>query len=97
MRTVSLGDFGIRKALPKAEAASVAIKNGWLAYTDDGKWHVNCMAISDTWAMAVLQRYTPTNTYNFSYGQQTCTDVATQLINPAWTAAAASASASAKP
>ena len=50
--------------------------------------------VTDTWAMAVLQRYTPTNTYNFSYGQHTCKDVATQLINPDFVAAAASASAS---
>jgi hypothetical protein len=93
MRTVAEGDFGIRAALPKAAAAQVAIKNGWLAYTDDGLWHVNCMAVSDTWAMAVLQRYTPTSTYNFTYGQNTCKAVATQLINPDYVAAAASSPA----
>jgi hypothetical protein len=94
MRTVNLGDFGIRKALPAAAAAQVAIKNGWLDYDDDHMWHVNCMAVTDTWAMAVLQRYAPTPTYNFTYGQTTCTNVATQLINPAFTAAQASSAAS---
>lgn len=86
MRTVRVGDFGIRKALPAAEAATVSIKNGWLHYDDDNNWHINCMAVSDTWAMAVLQRYPGHGQYNtdFVHGQDVCKQVATQLINPAW-------------
>lgn len=84
MRNVRLGDFGIRKALPAAEAAKVSIKNGWLFYEDDHNWHINCMAVSETWAMAVLQRYPGHGKYtsDFLYGQRVCQDVATQLINP---------------
>jgi hypothetical protein len=86
MRTVRVGDFGIRKALPAAEAATVSIKNGWLFYDDDNNWHVNCMAVSDTWAMAVLQRYPGHGTYaaDFKHGQDVCQQVATQLMNPTY-------------
>jgi hypothetical protein len=86
MATVREGDWGIRKALPAAEAAKVSIKNGWLNYTDDQMWHINCMAVTDTWAMAVLQRYPGTGQYNtdFLHGQQICQETATQLLNPAY-------------
>jgi len=89
MRTVRVGDFGIRKALPAAAAAKVAIKNGWLLYDDDHNWHINCMAVTDTWAMAVLQRFPGKGAYDteFAHGQQVCKDVATQLLNPAYTPA----------
>ena len=86
MATVREGDWGIRKALPADEAATVSIKNGWLNYTDDKMWHINCMAVSGTWAMAVLQRYPGTGKYNtdFLHGQQICQQTATQLLNPAY-------------
>jgi hypothetical protein len=86
MRTVRIGDWGIRKALPPAEAAAVSIKNGWLFYDDDRNWHINCLAVSDTWAMAVLQRYPGHGRYDsdFAHGIAVCKDVATQLLNPAW-------------
>jgi hypothetical protein len=82
------GDFGIRKALPAAEAAQVSIKNGWLKYTDDSKWHINCLAVADTWALVVLQRYPGTGQWNtdYQYGRETCRQVATQLLNPAYAA-----------
>jgi hypothetical protein len=84
MRTVRVGDFGIRKALPAAEAATVSIKNGWLLYDDDKSWHVNCMAVADSWALAVLQRYPGTGPWasDFKQGQDVCKQVATQLMNP---------------
>jgi hypothetical protein len=84
MRTVRLGDFGIRNALPAAEAATVSIKNGWLRYDDDKSWHVNCMAVADSWAMAVLQRYPGHGQWarDFKQGQDVCQEVATQLLNP---------------
>lgn len=80
------GDFGIRKALPDAEAAQVSIKNGWLRYTDDSEWHINCMAVTDDWALVVLQRYAGTGQWNtdYQYGRDTCRQVATQLLNPAY-------------
>jgi hypothetical protein len=84
MRTVRLGDFGIRNALPAAEAATVSIKNGWLHYDDDNNWHVNCMAVADSWAMAVLQRYPGHGQWasDFKQGRDVCKEVATQLLNP---------------
>ncbi len=84
MRRIRIGDFGIRKALPTDEAAKVSIKNGWLYYNDDRNWHINCMALSDTWAMSVLQRYRGHGTWSsdFAYGQNVCREVAKQLINP---------------
>jgi hypothetical protein len=80
------GDFGIRKALPNTEAAQVSIKNGWLRYTDDSKWHINCMAVTDTYALVILQRYTGTGQWNTDdqYGRDMCRQIATQLLNPAY-------------
>jgi hypothetical protein len=51
------GDFGIRKAFPAAQQPSIAIKNGWVLRDEDGIWHTGSLAISDTWVMAVMQRY----------------------------------------
>jgi hypothetical protein len=82
------GDFGIRKALPADEAAQVSIKNGWLFYDDDKNWHINCMAIGDTWALAVLQRYPGHGKWNSDYtrGRNVCRDVAAELLNPDYVA-----------
>ncbi|HLT11948.1 MAG TPA: hypothetical protein VK028_14285 [Micromonosporaceae bacterium] len=86
MRAIRIGDWGIREALPEPVARTVSIKNGWLRYDDDGLWHINCLAVADTWAMSVLQRYRGTGNWNqdFLYGQRVCRDVALQLINPAY-------------
>jgi hypothetical protein len=64
---------------------TVAIKNGWLARSDDhGNWHVSCLAIGDTWVVAVLQRYPPTSTWDadFAHTQQVALDTARLLLNP---------------
>jgi len=85
MRTVREGDWGIRDALHPADAAQVAIKNGWLDYDDDGNWHVNCMAVAGDWAMSVLQRYPIDGPHlDESFGAQNCEAVATQLLNPSY-------------
>jgi hypothetical protein len=86
MRGVRIGGWGIREGVPPTETAGVAIKNGWLRYDDDGLWHINCLAVADTWAMSVLQRYRGTGNWNrdFLAGQQICRDVAVQLTNPAY-------------
>jgi hypothetical protein len=78
------GDFGIRKALPAAEAAEVAVKNGWLLRDDDGLWHVSCLAVAADWAMAVLQRYPSQGNYDadFAHTQLVCQRVAEQLRAP---------------
>jgi hypothetical protein len=82
------GDFGIRDAFPAAEQVTIAIKNGWLDYDADASWHVNCMAVTGTWALAVLQRFPDDGPDNigFDTAEQVCTDVTTQLMNPAYSA-----------
>jgi hypothetical protein len=87
MRKVrGVGDFGIRDVLPPAQAATVAIKNGWLLRDEDHNWHVNCLAVGDTWVVAVMQRYPSTSTKakdreaEFDHTQQVCRDVASQLL-----------------
>jgi hypothetical protein len=81
------GDFGIRDAFPAGEAANIAIKNGWLDFDADSSWHINCMAVSGTWALSVLQRFPDTGPNDIGVGtaEEVCRDVATQLMNPAYT------------
>lgn len=57
------GDFGIRKAFPPAAQATIAIKNGWALRTEDNAVHANCLAIGDTWVLAVVQRYPSTGDF----------------------------------
>jgi hypothetical protein len=99
MRLIRNGDWGIRKALPAPESATVSIKNGWLLYDDDHNWHINCMAVTETWAMAVLQRFPGKGKYNeeFLHGQDVCKTVATQLINPDYQPAASTSPPSPSP
>jgi hypothetical protein len=77
------GDFGIRDALPAAQAATVAIKNGFEDFSGgDGLYHVNCLAIGDTWTLAVMQRYQPTADWDtdFPRGESGCQQVAAELL-----------------
>lgn len=86
MRKVrGVGDFGIRKALPAEQQGQIAIKNGWLLRDEDHHWHTNCLAIGETWVLAVLQRYPTHGDWNidFAHTQKVCQDVATMLLNPA--------------
>jgi hypothetical protein len=71
------GRFGIAPALPPAESALTAVKNGWIARRD-GKWHVNCMAIGPEWALAVMTVYPASK--GQAYGAATCRTVTTQLM-----------------
>jgi hypothetical protein len=76
------GDFGIRDALPAAQAARVAVKNGYEHFGDDGLFHVNCLAVGPGWTMAVMQVYAPANgwTADLHRGADGCVDVARQLL-----------------
>jgi hypothetical protein len=47
------GDFGPRELL--VDRAQVATKNGW--YNWEGKWYVNCLAITDRWVISILQQF----------------------------------------
>jgi hypothetical protein len=74
------GRFGVVDALPDDVAATTAIKNGWLL-RDDGRWHVNCLAIGDGWVLAVMLRYP--GSLGFEHGGTVCRSVTTQLMDPA--------------
>lgn len=77
------GDFGIRDALPAAEKATIAIKNGYEDFSGgDGLYHVNCLAVGDTWTLAVMQQYQPTTDWDtdFPRGESGCTQVAAELL-----------------
>ncbi|WP_426509222.1 hypothetical protein ACPPVO_00855 [Dactylosporangium sp. McL0621] len=68
--------FGITPALPAAEQAGTAVKNGWIARSD-GKWHVNCMAIGTDWVLSVLTVYPAAK--GQGYGENICSSVTRQL------------------
>jgi hypothetical protein len=51
------GDFGIREAFPPDTHDAIAVKNGWVIRDAVDEWHVNCLAVGDTWSMGVLTRY----------------------------------------
>ncbi|MPZ25754.1 MAG: hypothetical protein GEV12_04720 [Micromonosporaceae bacterium] len=74
------GRWGIIDGLPEATVSKgVAIKNGWTRIGATSSWHVNCLAITDEWVMAVMMRY-PVE-YSLDYGAQRCASVATQLTD----------------
>ncbi|MGC4745291.1 hypothetical protein ACLQ28_06460 [Micromonospora sp. DT201] len=77
------GRWGIIDGLPKSitDQGPVSIKNGWTRLVYDGNWHVNCLAVTDKWTLAVMLRY-PAAKYPLDYGAQVCASVATQLVTP---------------
>ncbi|MGR6316708.1 hypothetical protein Q2K19_09490 [Micromonospora soli] len=78
------GKWGIVDGLPASIKAQgpVYIKNGWTPLVYDGNWHVNCLAVTDKWSLAVMMRY-PSNGGNVpDYGAKVCASVATQLVTP---------------
>ncbi|HCT75953.1 MAG TPA: hypothetical protein DGT23_05040 [Micromonosporaceae bacterium] len=72
------GRWGIIDGVPASEVDSVAIKNGWTAYGSDNNWHLNCLAVSDNWAMSVMMRYPSEK--GLDYGAEICATVARQLL-----------------
>lgn len=76
------GRWGIIDGLPEGILAQgpVAIKNGWTLIFADGKWHLNCLAISDDWVLAVMTRYSGRK--GLDYGADVCASVASQLVTP---------------
>lgn len=76
------GYWGIVDGLPpEVLDDGVAIKNGWTALSRTGNWHVNCLAVTDNWVMAVLMQYPAGR--SLDYGAQRCARVAAQLVVPA--------------
>ena len=80
--TTGGGRWGIIDGLPKeiTDQGPVAIKNGWTMIYADGMWHVNCLAVTDDWVLAVLLRYPQKQ--GLDYGANVCASVATQLVTP---------------
>ncbi|MBN1173190.1 MAG: hypothetical protein JXA67_13535 [Micromonosporaceae bacterium] len=79
MRAVrGVGRFGPIEVLPAAEAKQTAIKNGWVALSSDGKWHVNCLAIGPAWVLAVETVYPAS--VGMSHGTTICRNVTKQLL-----------------
>lgn len=82
------GNYGIRNAFPATQRKNIAIKNGWYpretsaaGWPEDGNWHMNCLAIGDTWVLAVEMRFPTANT--FDHGKAICQSVAEQLLSAA--------------
>lgn len=74
------GRWGIIDGLPaEVVDAGVSIKNGWTRIGRDSSWHVNCLAITDSWVIAVMMRY-PVG-YSLDYGAERCASVARQALD----------------
>jgi hypothetical protein len=73
------GRWGIIDGLPGQLRDQVAIKNGWTRIGATDSWHLNCLAVTDDWVLAVLMRY-PAG-YSIDYGAERCALVAEQLFH----------------
>ncbi|WP_433389247.1 hypothetical protein [Micromonospora sp. KLBMP9576] len=76
------GRWGIVDGLPQSilSQGPVSMKNGWTPLNYDGNWHVNCLAVTDRWSLAVMLRYPQKS--GLDYGAQVCASVASQLVTP---------------
>lgn len=83
MRTIILGDFGIRKAFPAAIAKTIAIKNGWVDRRSQSPqvYTVNCLAIGENWTLGVMTNSPLAKYSTESYGANVCKQVAAALKN----------------
>ncbi|MFJ8579125.1 hypothetical protein [Micromonospora sp. NPDC093277] len=80
--TVQGGRWGIIDGLPDEikDKNPVSIKNGFTMLWADVQWHVNCLAVTDDWTLAVMMRYPQKD--GLEYGAKVCASVATQLVTP---------------
>ncbi|WDZ86315.1 hypothetical protein [Micromonospora cathayae] len=76
------GRWGIIDGLPEQVTAQgpVSIKNGWTMLWADLQWHLNCLAVTDKWSLAVMMRYP--KDHGLDYGAQVCASVTRQLVTP---------------
>jgi hypothetical protein len=73
------GRWGIIDGLPDGiPDTAVSIKNGWTQIWQDGSWHLNCLAVTEDWVIAVMMRY-PAD-YSLDYGARRCASVARRLV-----------------
>jgi hypothetical protein len=74
--------WGIVDGLPEQiTAQGVGFENGWGRSSSSGQMRVNCLAVADGWALAVLTRYPAQR--GLEYGAEACAEVASQLVPPA--------------
>ncbi|WP_262283361.1 hypothetical protein [Micromonospora sp. MA102] len=73
------GDFGIRKAFSAAEQKQIAIKNGWIDRQKEREYHVNCLAIGDTWTMGVMVQTPFSAASSWQYGMDACEKITEAL------------------
>ncbi|BCJ59066.1 hypothetical protein Jiend_24880 [Micromonospora endophytica] len=76
------GRWGIIDGLPESITSQgpVSMKNGWTRLHYDRSWHVNCLAVTEKWSLAVMLRY-PFGR-SLDYGADVCASVAAQLVTP---------------
>ncbi|GIJ23366.1 hypothetical protein [Micromonospora lutea] len=76
------GRWGIIDGLPESITSQgpIGIKNGWTPLNYDGNWHVNCLAVTEKWSLAVMLRYPQRS--GLDYGSDVCASVASQLVTP---------------
>ncbi|ASW53208.1 serine hydrolase [Plantactinospora sp. KBS50] len=76
------GHWGIVDGLPKSITSEgpVHIKNGWTMLFADYQWHLNCLAVTDKWSLAVMMRYS--GKISLQYGASVCASVTSQLVTP---------------
>jgi hypothetical protein len=73
------GRWGIIDGLPEqVRRDGVAIKNGWTRIHATGNWHLNCLAVTDDWVLAVLMQF-PAD-HHLDYGAERCAMVAGHLF-----------------
>jgi hypothetical protein len=73
------GDFGPRELFP--DRAMVATKNGW--YFWEGKWYVNCLAVTDDWVISIIQEWPYAGgdlLYGIGLANPICKSVADQVL-----------------
>jgi len=71
------GLFGIKFALPPADANVLAIKNGWYNHGFDSRWRVLCLGVHPDWVLAVISTYP--SRLGRGYGEKACVDT-TRLV-----------------
>ncbi|MEU5549111.1 hypothetical protein ABZ738_05025 [Micromonospora sp. NPDC047793] len=76
------GRWGIIDGLPESITSQgpVGMKNGWTRLYYDRNWHVNCLAVTEKWSLAVMLRYSIAE--KLDYGADVCASVAAQLVTP---------------
>jgi hypothetical protein len=73
---------GIRDAFPAGARAMIAVANGVMLDEEDGQWRANCLALSETWSLAVMRRFPASDNPNADLAnvEVVCQRVAQELL-----------------